>query len=141
MFLDGRLNPIEGALPMIISIRELNIKRCIFPLNYKELETLEEIRKIINKARGIQLERYKSDNIYSNSQMNSSNIKNHCKLNKGSETTVRNAFNKYGFSTRTYNKILKVGRTIADLDNKDIITENHVLEAVRYKSLDNKYWG
>ena len=51
------------------------------------------------------------------------------------------AFKKYRFSGRTYNKVLKVSRTIADLDGEDIILEKHILEAIRYRTLDNKYWG
>ena len=51
------------------------------------------------------------------------------------------AFNKYKFSARTYNKVLKVSRTIADLDGKENINEAHILEAIRYRSLDSKYWG
>ena len=54
---------------------------------------------------------------------------------------MKEAFKKYRFSARTYNKILKVGRTIADLDGEDIIREKHILEAIRYRSLNNKYWG
>ena len=54
---------------------------------------------------------------------------------------MKDAFIKYKFSARTYNKLLKVARTIADLDSKDYIEDKHVLEAIRYRTLDNKYWG
>ncbi len=51
------------------------------------------------------------------------------------------AFKKYKFSARTHNKIIKMARTIADLDNKANIEDNHILEAIRYRTLNNKYWG
>ena len=54
---------------------------------------------------------------------------------------MKNAFDKFKFSARTYNKILKVARTIADLDGKFNIEDKHVLEAIRYRSMDSKYWG
>lgn len=119
----------------------------VLPVDYKELkgdkklETSKDIRSRIKKARNIQRERYKKDNIYNNSQLSPKNIKKYCKLNKSAEKIMKDAFNKYRFSARTYNKILKVARTIADLDGEDIILEKHILEAVRYRSLDNKYWG
>ncbi|HHV38746.1 MAG TPA: YifB family Mg chelatase-like AAA ATPase [Tepidimicrobium sp.] len=119
----------------------------VLPVKYEELdhggkaETSREIRKRVNKARQIQLERYREDNIYSNSQISSRNIKKYCKLNKKAKQLLKNAFDRYKFSARTYNKILKVSRTIADLDESDLILEKHVLEAIRYRSLGNKYWG
>ena len=119
----------------------------VLPVDYKELrgekklEKSKDIRNRVNKARKIQLKRYKEDNIYSNSQLNPKNIKKHCKLNEEADKIMKSAFNRYRFSARTYNKILKVGRTIADLDQEDIILERHILEAIRYRSLDNKYWG
>lgn len=119
----------------------------VSPVKYKELsgkgkiETSAEIRKRVNKARKTQLKRYKEASIHSNSQLSSKEIKKHCTLNNESEKIMKDAFDKYRFSARTYNKILKVSRTIADLDESDIIIEKHILEAIRYRSLDNRYWG
>lgn len=107
----------------------------------KEEESSAEIRERVNKARDIQLERYKGMNIFSNSEIPDRDIKKHCKLTKGSEKIMNLAFKKYNFSGRTYNKLLKVSRTIADLEGVKNIEEKHVLEAVRYRTLDNKYWG
>lgn len=119
----------------------------VLPVNYKDLrddrkvDTSEDIRNRVNKARKIQLERYKDKNIYSNSQLGTKDIKKYCKLIDEAEFIMKKAFKKYRFSARTYNKILKVGRTIADLDEDDMIREKHILEAIRYRSMDNKYWG
>ena len=119
----------------------------VLPVDYKDLkdnknlETSKDIRERVNRSRLIQLERYRDSNIYSNSQLSPRQIKKYCKLTKGAETILKQAFKKYRFSARTYNKVLKVSRTIADLDGENTILEKHVLEAVRYRSLDNKYWG
>lgn len=119
----------------------------VSPVAYNELreeknvQSSKDIRARVEKAREIQLDRYKNKKIYSNSQLRPKDIKKYCKLSDNAETLLRTAFKKYRFSARTYNKILKVSRTIADLDNEEVILEKHVLEAIRYRSLDNKYWG
>lgn len=119
----------------------------VLPVNYGELkddrkqETSNEIRNRVNEARKLQLNRYKKNNIYSNSQLNPRDIKKYCKLTKNAEMIMKDAFKKYRFSARTYNKVLKLGRTISDLDGEDKIMDKHILEAIRYRSLDNKYWG
>lgn len=119
----------------------------VLPVDYKDLrgdkkqETSKEIRRRVNNAREFQLERYKGDKLYNNSHLSPKNIKKYCRLNKGADAIMKEAFKKYRFSARTYNKVLKVGRTIADLDGEDIIMEKHILEAIRYRSLDKKYWG
>ena len=73
--------------------------------------------------------------------MSNKDIKKYCKLDSNSERIMKTAFDKYRFSGRTFNKILKVARTIADLDESENISENHLLEALGYRSLDKKYWG
>ncbi len=117
------------------------------PVQYKDLhddyhtESSESIRERVKKARDIQLERFKKDKIYNNSQILNKDIKKYCKLSISSEKIMKDAFIKYKFSGRTYNKLLKVARTIADLDFKEEIEDKHLLEAIRYRTLDNKYWG
>ena len=66
-------------------------------------------------------------------------IEKYCKLDKESKQILEIAFNKLGLSARAYTRILKVARTIADLDNKNNIEKNHLLEAIQYRSLDRKY--
>lgn len=119
----------------------------VSPVKYKDLandvieETSEIIRERVEKAREIQLKRFKDKSIFSNSEMPNKEIKKHCKLSHSSEEILNFAFNKYKFSGRTYNKLLKVSRTIADLDGVEVIGDKHILEAIRYRTLDNKYWG
>lgn len=117
------------------------------PVKYEELKDISNadksktIRARVNLAKEIQIERFKDDKIYTNSQIDDKNINKHCLLKRSSENIMELAFKKYNFSARTYNKIIKVARTIADLeDNKDI-HDNHILEAISYRTLNNKYWG
>jgi len=99
-----------------------------------------EIKKRVDKARKVQLERFKSGKIYSNSKMTDAQLKQYCKLNANSEKLLRTAFDKLHLSARAYNRILKVARTIADLEGSENITEDHLMEALSYRSLDKKYW-
>lgn len=117
------------------------------PVKYDELkntskaDTSEMIRDRVNVAKKIQIERFKRDKIYSNSQIGNKDMKKYCCLKKSSEDIMEMAFKKYKFSARTYNKIIKMARTIADLDAKSDIEDNHILESIRYRTLNNKYWG
>ncbi|WFA09777.1 YifB family Mg chelatase-like AAA ATPase [Tissierella sp. Yu-01] len=119
----------------------------VSPVKYKDLhneyqtDSSNVIRERVQKAREIQLDRYMKEDIYNNSQIPNKYIKKYCKLSQSSENILKSAFTKYKFSARTYNKLLKVARTIADLDSKENIEDKHILEAIRYRTLDNKYWG
>ena len=97
-----------------------------------------EIRKRVQKARDIQTKRFKKDKIVSNSEMNSKLIKKHCALSPDSLEILKLAVNKLNLSARSYNKILKVSRTIADLDEAINILPNHIAEALQYRpKIDN----
>ncbi len=114
-------------------------------INYEDLTQYEleepsvEIKKRVNIARNIQLERFKDCTIYSNSKMNEKEFKKYCSLSKECTDLLEVAFKKLHLSARAYNRILKVARTIADLDNKENIEKKHLMEAIQYRSLDKKY--
>lgn len=118
----------------------------VTPVKYQKLdseektESSEEIKKRINKARKIQFERYKQYNIFSNAELTPKLIDKYCKLDKKGKQILQNSFEKLGLSARAYGRILKVARTIADLDGKEKIDVNHLAEAIQYRSLDRKYW-
>lgn len=118
----------------------------VTPVKYQKLdseekaETSEEIRKRVNIARNIQFERYKEYNIFSNAELTPKLIEKYCKLDKKGKQILQNAFDRLGLSARAYGRILKVARTIADLDGKEKIDVNHLAEAIQYRSLDRKYW-
>ncbi|HOD53373.1 MAG TPA: YifB family Mg chelatase-like AAA ATPase [Candidatus Cloacimonadota bacterium] len=99
-----------------------------------------DIRKRVNLCRQIQLERFKNESIYCNAQMSSKLIRKYCELDEESKELLRVAMQKKGLSARAYDRILKVSRTIADLDNSERIKVQHLSEAVNYRSLDRKYW-
>jgi magnesium chelatase family protein len=103
-------------------------------------ESSENIRKRVNDARIIQLERYEGLGIYSNSELTPALIQKFCKLDKSGKYILKQAFQKLGLSARAYDRILKVARTIADLDKSENILSKHLLEAVQYRSLDKKYY-
>lgn len=107
----------------------------------KTIETSEEIRKRVNNARIIQINRYKKYSIFSNSELTPKLVEKYCKLDVTSKRILQNAFEKLGLSARAYERILKVARTIADLDKSESIKTNHLAEAIQYRSLDRKYWG
>lgn len=115
-------------------------------INYRQLEqkqkteTSQEIRNRVNHARRIQLERYREYPVISNSELSPQLIEKFCQLDSKSKRILEMAFDKLGLSPRAYNRILKVARTIADLEGTKQIHENHLAEAIQYRSLDRKYW-
>jgi magnesium chelatase family protein len=104
-------------------------------------ETSTEIRNRVEAARKIQQERFKDyDGIYSNSQMTPKMVDKFCSLGEQESAILKSAFENLGLSARAHNRILKVARTIADLEESENITINHLAEAIQYRSLDRKYW-
>lgn len=108
--------------------------------NDKQEETSEQIRRRVNRARKIQTERYKNLGIYSNSQLTPKLMEKYCKIDQQSKAILEKAFNSLGLSARAYGKILKVARTIADLEECKNIEIKHITEAIQYRNLDKKYW-
>ena len=100
-----------------------------------------DIRKRVNNARNIQLNRYKDYNIFSNSELTPKLINKYCRLSPKGKKVLENAFDKLGLSARAYSRILKVARTIADLDASKNIEISHLAEAIQYRNLDRKYWS
>lgn len=100
-------------------------------------ETSAEVRKRVNEARQIQLERFKDDEgIYCNAKMTSKQIKKYCKLDSEGEELIKAAFDRFHLSMRGYNRILKVARTIADLDKSQDIKPEHIAEAISFRTID-----
>lgn len=134
------LGRISGPLMDRIDIQvEVNSVKYDNLNSEKTEESSEEIRKRVNKARKIQKQRYDGIGIYSNSELTPSLLEKFCKLDKSGKVILKNAFEKLGLSARAYSRILKVARTIADLDESHNIKEKHLLEAIQYRSLDKKY--
>lgn len=105
----------------------------------RNTEPSAEIRKRVIRARQAQLERYsKSTSVYSNALMKPRLIKKYCQLDSSGEEILKEAVHRLGLSARAYHRILKVARTIADLDNGEQISTSHLLEAIQYRSLDRR---
>lgn len=107
-------------------------------LREKNIEKSEDIRKRVSKARKIQLKRYKKDKIYSNSELTASMIEKYCTLDNETFCVLKEYLEAQKLSNRAYSRILKVSRTIADLDGKDKIELEHILEAIQYRILDKE---
>lgn len=130
--------PLLDRIDLHIEVEAVKYKK----LESKDkIEKSEEIRKRVNKARKIQLERYKKYGIYSNAELTPKLIEKYCKLDVASKNTLEKAFEKLGLSARAYGRILKVARTIADLEGTTEIKLSHIAEAIQYRALDRKYWG
>ncbi len=114
-------------------------------VTYDELQTddLAEdsatIRERVNRARAVQEARLGAGGKHTNSQMSPSDIKKYCKIDHQSTEMLRESFEKLNLSARAYNRILKVARTIADLDGSENITSRHIAESLQYRTLDRKY--
>jgi magnesium chelatase family protein len=105
-------------------------------------EKSENVRARVINARNIQQERFKDhEKIYSNAQMSTKDLGVYCKLNEQGNTLLKNAMEKLNLSARAYDRIIKVARTIADLDGKQDIATEHLAEAIQYRSLDRETWG
>ena len=105
-------------------------------------ESSENIRERVEKAREIQLKRFKGlDGIFFNAHMRHKEIKKYCKLDDESESLLKMAIERFGYSARAYHRILKVSRTIADLEESDKILPRHVSEAIQYRALDRSSWS
>ncbi len=104
-------------------------------------EKSEDIRGRVVAARKIQSERFAKSKIYSNSQMNARQLKQFVELDDKCKAILGNAINALQLSARAYDKILKLARTIADLDTSEKICPEHILEAVSYRTIVKKYWN
>jgi len=115
-------------------------------VQYKDLtsdatcESSEEIREEVTKARDTQLKRFQGLKYSTNSRMSAKTIKKHCSLDSQAEELLHQAMTELNISARGYNKILKVGRTIADLDHSENVCIEHISEAVQYRNLDRDLW-
>lgn len=136
------LNKISGPLMDRI---DLHIE--VSPVPFNELsekaggENSDAIRKRVTQARQIQIDRYdQTPDIHSNAQLTPKLMKIYCEVDEAGNKLLKNAVERLGFSARSYARILKVARTIADLDSAESIGSQHVAEAIQYRALDREGW-
>ena len=139
------LNKISGPL-----LDRIDLHVQVTPVSYDEISRRRsmskscEIRERVEKAREIQLKRFKNiniENVYTNAMMSSNMINEICVISDNANMMLKNAMERLGLSGRAYLKILQVARTIADLEASDKILEEHIAEAIRFRSLDRINWG
>ncbi len=137
------LNKISGPLMDRI---DLHVE--VVPVPFKDLadrtngEKSEVIRKRVMKARKIQEIRYKDfQNVHNNAQMSSKMLHTYCDINDAGRSLLKNAMERLSLSARAFDRILKVSRTIADLEESENIKTEHLAEAIQYRSLDRETWG
>lgn len=119
-------------------------------LSYEELsansapaESSAQIRARVARARQFALERMRDSEskIWCNAQLDSSHIRKYCVMDASAQMILKSAYDRMGMSARGYDRVMRVARTIADMDGSEIIKANHIAEAIQYRSLDKKYWG
>ncbi len=137
------LNKISGPL-----LDRIDIHIEVVPVPFEKLsgkdalENSKTIRERVTKARAIQHNRFKEvENTHSNAEMNTKLIRKYCNLDKTGSQLIKTAMEKVGLSARAYDRILKVSRTIADLEGCENIEPQHLAEAIQYRSLDRDSWG
>ena len=106
----------------------------------QKAESSASIRERVNAARARQQARFAGTDIVSNARIPTSKLKEFCPLTDAANGLLKGAFERMGLSARAYDRLLKVARTIADLDGSDVIDTPHIAEAIQYRSLDRKYW-
>jgi len=136
------LSKVSGPL-----LDRIDIHIEVTPVPFEKLseerkgETSVAIRSRVSKARARQSERFiNSESVHYNAQMNSKQIRNYCKLDIPSKALLKSAMEQLNLSARAYDRILKVSRTIADLENEININGSHISEAIQYRSLDREGW-
>ncbi len=137
------LNKISGPL-----LDRIDIHVEVTPVSFKELsqerisEKSNSVRERVVKAREIQDKRYsENEGTHCNAQMNSKQLREICKIDEAGKQLLKTAMERLGLSARAYDRILKVARTIADLDAAEKIETNHLAEAIQYRSLDREGWA
>ncbi len=137
------LNKISGPL-----LDRIDLHVEVTPVSFNELsekslgESSEKIRERVIVARKIQEERFKDkEGIHANAQISSKTLKQICEIDEAGKELLKKAMDKLGLSARAYDRILKVARTIADLEGEQNILTNHLAEAIQYRSLDREGWA
>ena len=134
------LSRISGPL-----LDRIDIQVEVLPVQYAALsaghgneETSAQVRERVNAARAVQRARFAGTDVTCNAKMSSRQVREYCALEPAAEALIRKMFDKMGLSARAYDKILKVARTVADIEHSETIGAAHISEAIRYRDLDRK---
>lgn len=136
------LSKVSGPL-----LDRLDIHVEVPPVQFEELssgeksESSAEIRKRVDRVRKLQTERFKGTGITCNARITPAILHQVCPMDNKAKETLKNSFESMGLSARAFDRLLKVARTIADIENSEVIRQEHIFEAIQYRNLDRKYWG
>jgi magnesium chelatase family protein len=142
MQIERYIGKISGPL-----LDRIDIHLEVTPVPFRELSdqttgtTSGQMRTQVVAAREAQQQRFKGDRNTLNGRMTPRQIRRHCQLDRAAEDLLKNAMEDMGLSARAHDKILRVARTIADLDRSEKIASNHLQEAINYRTLDRNYWA
>ncbi len=125
--------PVLDRIDIQINIPYVDIDKVSEQKDENDLESSKEIRKRVVQARQVQKERFANDDIHTNSEMKNEHVKKYCSLDDKAEQILKQASNKYGLSARAYFRIIKVARSIADLEQEENIKTPHITEALQYR--------
>ena len=138
-YLNRISGPLLDRIDMHIEVESINVSEISSPVS--DEESSADVRKRVDAARKVQQERYHNQGIFANAQLNARQLYQFCETTPDGKSLIEMAAERMGVSTRGYTRLLKVARTIADLAGAKIITQEHIAEAIQYRSLDRKYWG
>lgn len=136
------LSRVSGPL-----LDRLDLHIDVMPVEFESLSSTAteepscQIKNRVNHVRALQRQRFEGTNILTNAQIQPAMLSKFCPIDSKAMQVLKGAFEKLGLSARAYDRIVKVSRTIADLDNSEVIGAIHVAEAIQYRSLDRKYWN
>jgi magnesium chelatase family protein len=142
MQIEKYIGKISGPL-----LDRIDIHLEVTPVPFRELADAQsgtnssQMRQQVIEARMIQTERFRGERTTLNGRMTPRQIRKHCRLDKGADSLLKTAMEEMGLSARAHDKILRVARTIADLDRSQGIQAHHLSEAINYRTLDRNYWA
>lgn len=142
IYVERYLSKISGPL-----LDRIDIHLEVSPVPFRELQgdrsgqTSAQMRELVLKAREVQTRRFEGESCQVNGRMTTRQIRKYCQMAGDAEGLLKTAMEEMGLSARAHDKILRVARTIADLDGSDIITSIHLSEAINYRTLDRQYWS
>ena len=139
-YLDRISQPLLDRIDICVEVPPLTFSD-LHPKVERKEETSSEIQKRVLVCHQIQCERFKNEDFTHNSLIPSSRLEEYCYLGREENAYMEEIYEKMALTARTYHKILRVARTIADLDEKKRIELPHLMEAVCYRNIDSKFWG
>lgn len=133
--------PILDRIDIHVDVPSVDTQKLVETSKTQNRQTSKQIQKRVQEARDIQTKRFKGTKLKSNSEMATKDVKVYCELSQKSRTMMISAASAMNLTARSYYKVLKVSRTIADLENQVNINTSHLAEALQYRPKENEIYG